>query len=328
MEMKRSIIYIFLFVAAISASYGQNVNVTSSFDSTRIYIGDQIKYTIKIDQPAGLNLTLPFFKDTLCKNIEILSGPVVDSSSLNDGRIRIVEQYLITSFDSGLYQIPPVFVELKNENGLKRFYSEYSQLEVLRVKIAPPDATAKIYDIIDPYKAPLTIGEILPWVLLIIIFGAIIWFIIRYIKRIRLRRPGVETVIMTDPAHIIAFRDLEKLREEELWQRGEIKSYYTKLTDILRLYLENRYKIYSLELTTSETLSALIKAGFKKDESYNNLKAVLTGADLVKFAKSKPESSENELHFQNSWAFVDLTKEVEVKINEGVGKDIVREGSI
>jgi hypothetical protein len=96
-----------------------------------------------------------------------------------------------------------------------------------------------------------------------------------------------------------------------LWQKGETKLYYTLLTEIIRQYLENRFQVYSLELTTSETLEALVKTGFKKNESYNKLKAVLTGADLVKFAKYKPEPAENESVFTNSWDFVTATKVIE-----------------
>ena len=163
--MKKLILSIFLFISIISSSFGQDVKITSSFDSSRIYIGDQIKYTITIDKPSDLKLTLPIFKDTLCKNIEIISGPRIDSSSIQNGRIKIIQKYLITSFDSGRYQVRPVFAETKNEGGLKRFYSDYSMLEVMRVKIAPADTTSKIFDIIKPYRAPVTVGEVLPWVL-------------------------------------------------------------------------------------------------------------------------------------------------------------------
>ena len=325
--MKKLITSIFLFISIISSSIGQEVNVTSSFDTSKIFIGDQIKFTITVDQPSDLRLTLPLFKDTLCKNIEILSGPVVDTSS-QDGRIKIIGKYLVTSFDSGFYQIPPVFAEMKNQNGMKRFYSDYSQLEVMRVKIAPPDTTAKIYDIIKPYRAPLTIGEVLPWVLLVALLGALVWLAIRFIRKLKKSKTGVEAVIDPDPAHIIAFRELKKLREEQLWQKGEIKYYYTKLTEILRQYLENRFRIFSLELTTAETLATLVKSGFKKDGSYNQLKTVLTGADLVKFAKYNPEPPENESHFQNSWDFVLATKENEVITVAVDVKDKAREGSI
>jgi hypothetical protein len=308
--MKRLIFPIFLFVILNSTSIGQDVHINSSLDTTRIFIGDQIKFSITVDQPSGLTLSLPYLKDTLCKNIEILSGPVIDSSR-HDGLLRITEHYIVTSFDSGHYQIPPVFTELKNENGLKRFYSDYAHLEVMRVQVAPADTTMKIYDIIKPYNAHITINEILPWILLIILIGAAIWIVRKYILKWKNTKTGTELVINPDPAHVIAFRELEKLKDEQLWQKGEIKNYYTRLTEILRQYLENRYKVFSLELTTIETLEALVKTGFKKDVNYNQLKVILTGADLVKFAKYVPEPSENESHFSNSWDFVSVTKENE-----------------
>lgn len=306
--MKRLITYIFLIFSINTAAGGQDVTVTSSFDTSRIFLGDQIKFTIIIDKPSALNLSLPIFKDTISKNIEIVSGPVIDSSLLH-GRTKIIEKYLVTSFDSGYYQVPPVYAELKNSSGLKRFYSDYSLLEVIRVKIAPADTTAKIYDIIKPYKAPLTVGEVLPWILGALIITAFIWFAVRYIRSHKKSKPDYEPVPNPDPAHVIAFRELEELKEEKLWQKGEVKKYYTRLTEIIRQYLQNRYSVFSLELTTSETLEALLNTGFKKDQLYVRLKTILTGADLVKFAKHKPEPSENESHFQNSWDFVVNTKE-------------------
>jgi uncharacterized repeat protein (TIGR01451 family) len=324
--MKKLILFIFLYISFISA-FSQEVNVTSSFDTSRIYIGDQVRFTITVDKPSGLNLTLPFFKDTLCKNIEIVSGPVFDSLNTT-GRIKIIEKYLITSFDSGLYQIPPVFAEMKNENGLKRFYSDYSRLEVMRVKIAPADTTAKIFDIIKPYKAPVTVGEILPWILLAGLLGVLVWAAIRFIRKLKKTEKGVETIVNPDPAHVIAFRELEKLREEQLWQKGEIKNYYTRLTEILRQYLENRFRVFSLELTTAETLDSLVKTGFKKNGSFNLLKTVLTGADLVKFAKYIPEPTENESHYQKSWDFVLATKLNEVIIGAADEKNMEREESL
>ena len=311
--MRRLFFSIFLFISFIYSSYCQDVKVTAAFDTSRIYIGDQIHFSIIVEQPAGLNLSIPFFKDTLFKKIEILSGPIIDSSVNKEGRIKIVQKYLVSSFDSGFYQVPPVIAELKSESGIKRFFSGYSPLEVMRVKIAPADTTLKIFDIIKPYRAPVTLGEILPWILLLAVLGALIWAVIRFIRKRKKSEKGIEVFINPDPAHVIAFRELEKLRDEKLWQNGETKLYYTKLTEILRQYLENRFHVFSLELTTSETLEALVKTGFKKDASYNQLKTVLTGADLVKFAKYKPEPSENESHFQTSWDFVLVTKDPEAE---------------
>ena len=308
--MKRLIIPIVLLISIFPSSFWQNVNVTSAFDSAKISVGDQIKFTVTVDKPTNVKVSLPVFKDTLTKNIEIISGPKTDSSVQLDGRMRLIQKYVVTSFDSGQYQVKPVYAETKDAGGLKRFYSDYSSLKVMRVKITPPDSTTKIFDIIKPYRAPLTVGEVLPWLLIVIIVAAIIWLAIRFFRKLRKSDKEDIPYVAPDPAHIIAFRELEKLKSQELWQKGDTKLYYTRLTEILRQYLENRFRVYSLELTTEETLVELIKTGFKKNEGYNVLKSVLTGADLVKFAKYKPLADENETHFQNSWNFVDSTKEV------------------
>jgi hypothetical protein len=326
-KISRYITGLFLLFSIFFSARGQNVNVISAFDSSRIFIGDQIKFTVTIDKPEGLNLALPVLKDTIVKNIEILSGPLTDSTKQN-GRIKIIQKYLVTSFDSGRYQVPPLFAEMKNENGLKRFYSDYCLLEVIRVNIAPADTATKIFDIIKPYRAPMTAGEVLPWILIASIIAALVWFVVRNIKKFKKSDRGSETIIIPDPAHIIAFRDLERLRDEKLWQNGEIKLYYTRLTEILRQYLENRFRVFSLELTTRETLDALVKTGFKKGSSYNQLNSVLTSADLVKFAKYSPEPTLHESIFQDSWDFVHATKEEqEVDVKSEI-KDIEGEGKL
>lgn len=325
--MKKLSVSIILFISFVSFATGQNVNITSSFDSTRIYIGDQIKFTITVDKPSDLKLNLPVFRDTLAKNIEIISGPHTDSSKVQDGRIRIIQKYIITSFDSGSYKVKPVYAEIKSADGLKRFYSDYSALEVMRVQIAPPDTVSKIFDIIEPYRAPITAGEVLPYLLIATVLAAIIWAAVRYFRKHKKSTEGEVAYISPDPAHIIAFRELERLKGEELWQKGEVKKFYTQLTEIMRQYLENRFKVFSLELTTAETLEALVKTGFKKDGAYNEIKAVLTGADLVKFAKYKPVPEENESHFQTSWNFVLTTMEKEMETQAPEIKD-KKEGSV
>jgi hypothetical protein len=306
--MKRYSVIILLIYAAFCRINAQEVKVTSKFDSTRIFIGDQTNFIVTIDKPVNYILSIPVFKDSLQKNIEILKGPSVDTSFLKDGKMRIRQKYLVTSFDSGFYQVPPMYAEMKGENGIKRFYSDYSQLKVMRVKITPQDTTSKIFDIIKPYKAPITIGEVLPWILLFLFLSGAGWYLFRIIKKIRKKKTGGVMELPKDPAHVVAFRQLEQLQEEKLWQKGDIKGYYTRLTEIIRLYLENRFNVYSMELTTLETLTELRKTGFKEDESYRKLRTVLTGADLVKFAKFNPEPSDNELQFNYAWEFVEKTK--------------------
>jgi hypothetical protein len=321
------VIFALVFLTQFAGLKAQDVNVTSAFDTSMIYIGDQLRFTVTIDKPAGLKLTLPGLRDTLCKNIEIISGPVVDSST-SAGRVKIIQKYLVTSFDSGRYQVKPVFAQTKSENGLKRFYSDYAVLDVMRMKIAPADSTEKIYDIIRPHRAPITIGEILPWLLLAILAAFLAWIALRFIKKFKKSPEEAEVEINPDPAHVIALRELEKLREEQLWQKGELKNYYSKLTEILRQYLENRFRVFSLELTTEETLNELVRTGFRKDKSYEMLKNVLTGADLVKFAKYIPDGYENDMHFSKSWDFVMATREQEPESTETDGKNLKEEGDL
>jgi hypothetical protein len=303
--------YILIFILGPLSLAGQEVSVTAAFDSTKILIGDQTHFSVVVEQPSDIRLSIPVFKDTLVKNVEILSGPATDTSIISGNKIRITGKYLVTSFDSGYYRIRPVYAELNDNNGLRRFFSDYSVLEVNRVRIAPPDTSMKIFDIAAPYKAPLTLGEVLPWLLLVLLIAAISWMAFRLIKLSRKTKGKSEEPAISEPAHIIAFRELDRLRAEELYQKGEVKKYYTRLTEIVREYLENRFGVYSMEMTTSETLQALAKTGFKKDNSYNILKSVLTSADLVKFAKYRPDTDENEKCFSDSWNFVDITKVVE-----------------
>lgn len=306
----------------------QQVIVTAAFDTTKILVGDHTGFNITVEKPRDMKVIMPVFKDTLSSHIEIIAGPQSDSADLPGNRRVITNKYLVTSFDSGYHRIDPVFIESDDENGLKRYYSGIPALEVARYNVAPADTSQKIYDIVEPYRAPVTLGEIMPWLLLVIVIGIIAFLIYRYFRLFRREKKVTTEVVNTDPAHVIAFRELENLRDMKLWQAGETKKYYTRLTEILRLYLENRYGVYSLEMTTSETLVALVKTGFRKDESYDKLNSVLSVADLVKFAKYKPDAPENEQCFEKAWGFIDVTKQeiiISGKTNEN-GNEINREG--
>lgn len=301
----------------------QEISVSASFDTTSIYIGDQTGFTLTVDQPAGLPLVIPEFRDTIMKNIEVLAGPVKDTTENQGGMISITEKYLVTSFDSGSYIVGPVYAELAGTEGIKRFYSDYSYLKVMRVNLTPPDTTTGIFDIIEPYRAPVTAGEILPWVLIAAVLAVIIWFVVKIAGKFGKKEDVTGLPVIKDPPHVIAFRELEMLRGEQLWQKGEIKQYYSRLTGILRQYIEDRYGVCSLELTTEETLRALLRTGFRRDPVYEFLRSVLTGADLVKFAKYEPSPAENDICFSNAWQFVSDTmekpaEEVSEKGSDGV----------
>ena len=290
----------------------QDITVTSGFDTTRIYIGDQLDFTVVVEQPKEVALVIPVLKDTICDKVEILAGPVTDTSIIDDQRIKVITRYLVTSFDSGFYVSHPIYVDAEGPDGTARYYSGYSRLEVSRVSIAPADTTDVLFDIAAPYGAPVTIEEALPWVLLALLIALALYGLYRliyFIVKKRMKNGEEEIELPREPAHVIAFRELEILRGEELWQKGEIKEYYSRLTGILRQYLDNRYGVSSLELTTAETLELLVKSGFKKDESYTKLKMILDGSDLVKFAKHRPGNEVHESFYDETRDFVEVTME-------------------
>ena len=323
--LRRLSILVVFFLEVVASTEAQDISVTARFDSSRIFIGDQIYFTVEVEKPAGYILTVPVFKDSICKNIEILGGPYSDTTLLKNGKTILRHKYLVTSFDSGAYVVKPVYAELVAANELKRFFSDYSYLEVMRVKITPPDTASRIFDIIGPSRAPLTAGEILPWLLAAVLLAFLIWYLVRVLRKLRSKEKEDAEPVNPDPAHVIAFRELERLKEEHLWEKGELKTYHSRLSDILRQYIDNRFNINAPELTTQEIMVSLARSGIREDENYRNLRTMLTGADLIKFAKYIPEPAENEQYFLKAWSYVEATREREAE-SQGEGGDELTKG--
>ena len=296
-----------LFISLFSCLSAQEILVKSWVDSSRIFIGDQVFYNIEILQPSGVMLHVPVRQDTLIDRIEILSTSIADTSVLSDSQIKIIYRQLITSFDTGRYEIPPFYVEIRNEYGIQRFFSDYSLLEVLRVDIAPSDTTDVIFDIIGPRKAPLTAGELLPWILLAILVVLVAYRTYKYFIN-REKKIGDDRSLMpSEPIHIIALRELDKLEKLKLWQKGEIKEHYSVLTETVRRYLDMRYLISSMETTSSETMEALKEIGFDKQEMRELLEKLFLNADLSKFAKYVPDNEYNSMSIDLARHFVKET---------------------
>lgn len=284
----------------------QKVIVEAGLDSSEIYIGDQVEYTVKVRQPSDIYLEMPEFTDTLHSNLEILSQSPVDTTYEKTGEMILTKHYTITSFDTGYYQIPPYYLEYQTEQGKKRFYSEYVPLRVRRVDITPPDSTDVIFDIVGPEKVAYSAGEILPWVLLAIVLATATWLIYKYLPRKKRKEVEEGPKIPAEPIHIITFRALDKLEKKRLWQGGKVKEYYSELTETLRFYLEVRYEIRALEMTSEEILKALGKEDIDSDK-LSLLRKILQNADLSKFARYKHDAETNELAIKEAREFVRAT---------------------
>ena len=113
------------------------------------------------------------------------------------------------------------------------------------------------------------------------------------------------------PSHIIAIKSLNDLDKKQLWQSGKLKQYHSEISEIIRTYLEDRFRVLALELPTFDILISLTKKGLSK-EDLQTLTTILQRADLAKYAKSKPTDLENEQSMELSLVFVNNTKK-EVK---------------
>jgi hypothetical protein len=141
----------------------------------------------------------------------------------------------------------------------------------------------------------------------------VIWLILR--RKYGLKPGEIEEVQKYLPPHVRAIMDLDKLKADKPWITGQNKEYYTRLTDILRTYIEQRFQINAMEMTTAEILPL-----FKKDRNtqsvYQNLRQILQLSDLVKFAKLLPLENDDELSMMNAYLFVNQTKIEEVQFVE------------
>ncbi len=317
--MRRAAISVAVLLFLSCVAMPQEIKVNSSPDTTSILIGDQTRFTVTAKIPAGFTAELNTLTDTLAGKIIILSRSPQDTALSPDGSFTITDRYLITAFDSGTYTISPFYAEMISGDSLLRYFSDYSFLKVLRPDVTPPDTTDVIFDIIGPRNAPVTFAEVLPWLVIALIAALVLYILARFLPRNPLRR-FVRPLVPPEPAHVIALRELKALREEELWQKGEVKEYYSRLSDITRRYIDNRYGISSPELTTDETVRMLQKAAVTTAGQMSLVKELLSLSDMVKFAKYVPESELHEKYYADAVRFVEETKVV-VIITAGEKKE-------
>ncbi|MDP2891251.1 MAG: hypothetical protein Q8P34_20075, partial [Bacteroidota bacterium] len=316
---KRGFLYVVLIVllsGSLQQLKAQQVTVKASIDSTNILIGDQIKLILEIEKPKNMDVQFPLIPDTLGAGIEVVQRLPVDTLKLeNKERETLSQSYYITSFDSGVHQIPSFYFKLKFDRMLDSVATKALAFQVFTMKI---DTTKGPVDIKPPYSAPVSLKEVTPYILGIILIAAILFFIFYYIKwkkkNVPLFRKPEKPL---EPAHIIALRELDRIKAQKLWQSEKIKQYYSEVADTVRAYIENRFDIPAMEQTSAETIGV-----FKQNKelidgtSLDQIQHILSLADLVKFAKYKPLPDDNNLTLMNAYFFVNQTKKAEVKAPE------------
>jgi hypothetical protein len=213
------------------------------------------------------------------------------------------QRLVLTSFDTGFIVVPAI-----------KFYFNDDSTQVLStdplvifVSDIPVEMEADIKDIKEPYDVPFNWKK---WVLRALIVFAVLALLIGAYHWWKKRQKQSEEVVARPkpkrPAHEIALEKLEALRQKKLWQNEQVKEYYIELTDIIREYIEFRFDVLALEMTTDEIMAALHMKAIDK-QTLLELRKMLQLADLAKFAKYRPMPNENELCFDAAKQFVAKT---------------------
>mgnify|MGYP000998521753 FL=1 len=306
--MKKILLY-FLFTTAV---FAQQKQVTTSIDTTKNKIGAEFKLTLKTNVDTLSKVVFPNAKNFGA--LEVIQSYPIDTIRKDD-RYELVKKYGLTQFDSGRYMIPSVKILINK----KEYLSDSIRVEVANVQV--DTLKQKMYDIKDIVPANEGIGDWWKYLLILLVIVGIGAFIYWYIKK--RQKQKIEEEIYKTPIEK-ATSLLNNLEKKELWQQGEVKEYYSQLTDIVRNYIEEAIEIPAMESTTSELIEGLKTASKKKkmklsQETIDNLFVVLKQADLVKFAKSKPldfEITEDRKKIERAIVTLDKAIPVVVENND------------
>lgn len=284
--MKRLLYYTFLL--AFPMLYAQEVKVETN--TKNIKIGEQIQYKVSVETPADTPVSFP--EGQTFAPLEMVKTRAADT--LRDGgKYRLVKEYYLTQFDEGKYTIPSQKIRINN----KDYFTDSLLVEVHTVAI--DTLKQPLYDIkpIQEVKKPFTsygwILTIIAAVLLLLIVAFVYFVFIR-----KKKFPFLQTQKKLPPFDR-AIQDLKELQNSKYLIQSQHKEYYTRLTDIVKAYLEEEVHILAKESTTDELLTKINLLQEKgklnlNQETITNLKRVLQTADLVKFAKNKPSDDNAE----------------------------------
>ena len=280
--------------------------VSAAIDSTTLFIGDQTDLHLRATCEMGEQVQLPVLGEQLIAGIEIVDRTIVDTTILNDGRVQYNQYLTLTSFKDSLFYIYPLpFVSAGDT-----MWSESLMLNVVQ-PFEMDSADIAITDIKGIYKAPIWWWGVLRWILLAlatVVVGVGGYYLITYMQR-RLAKETSDTVPVEPlrPAEEVALEKLDLIREQKIWQSGQVKEYHTQLTDVVREYIARRFEVSSAEQTSDETLRAMRLMLKEQKDLYEHLRKMLTLADLVKFAKWTTTPDENEMSLRSAYAFVKET---------------------
>ena len=305
----RSIFFpLLLALAAIGSAFGTSAQTASlkvSLDSAYVLMGKATPLSIELtasQEPAG-ELLIP--ADTICSAVEVLRLLPADTASAGQGRINVTQQILLQSFDSGTYILNPI----RYFSGSETIVSNRLVLKVIPVDV---DSLATIHDysdVVDPSRKlidylPDFVADYGVWILALLAVLAIAYFLVR--RYMRRDQPAEQKVVVIPP-YELALQELERLKADRLCEHGQEREFYTRLTDILRRYLQGRFGINAMEMTSTQ-IRHMLSSNEQTRLSRRYMEQVLETADFVKFAKVRPLPDDNVRSFQSALQFVEDTR--------------------
>lgn len=306
MSNTKIIVWVIAFLALVCPPtiYGQNLKAISALPTDTAVIGQQLPLEISLEVPENASVDWPLWNDTISAHIEIIRASVLEKTANKaNGSTRFKQVLTISSFDSGSYVIPPIPIKYTLANDTTS-QTAFSNPLILRVFSVAVDTSQAFRPIKGPMRVPITFMEVLPWLLGLIGIALLVFIIMKLVVR-RSARLG-DILIPQKPAiapHILALSELEELRLRKMWQSGQVKEYYTRLSEIVRVYIEGQFKVMAVEMTTDEILSGIIPFNINAD-AVGKLTFALQLADLVKFAKAQPTAMEHDLCLNHMVDFV------------------------
>lgn len=284
--MSRFVRYIIAGICLLicSARAHAQVLVKASVDRDKIVVGEPIIFTLDVRTPLGQDVTW-FNLDTL-PHFEFLDKGKRDTIEDVDGK-KWQQQLTITSYDSGYWQVPSISLKVGN----KVYYTDSLGVQV---GYANADLSPEYKDIKEIEDVPDTDTNYIPWVLGALTLVALGVMVYLFRKKKAVSAPVPVAVKLTP--YDEAMQALDELQKKDLPGKGDVKTYYITLNDILRVFVMRKLKIASLEKTNGELIIELKKLRMN-DEYFRELTAALQMADFVKFARYQPGAADNDKNF-------------------------------
>jgi hypothetical protein len=242
------------------------------------------------------------------QGVEVVEISKIDTTDIGNNRIQIKYDYNITSFDENLYQLPPFRVV----SGVDTFASQSLALKVSTIQVDTLH-TDQFFDIKPVMEPDFVWKDYLSTALSILGGLLLVALIIYLVYRLKNQKPIIaikRQPKVTLPPHVEAIQALDAIKFKKLWQQGKEKEYYSEVSDVVRNYIDRRFGVNAMEMTSGETLLAVRNIS-DVDFVFDNLKQMLFVSDMVKFAKYHPMPEENELSIGNAYLFVNSTIPVE-----------------